>query len=153
MCVVYTPSNPSSSASRALSRAEPRERPGETKAPMPVTEGLYRGLVGLAGGVRRRARLLGKRGDLERSPGGVLEDVDRLLLGARVELDQEMHHDQLVIVLVEAHVSEELAGPGVPQRAERQAVGGVGARARFHLVLIDRDRARGDERLARDHSL
>src|SRR3954454_11121930 len=90
--------------------------------------------VRFAGSVRRRARLLGQRGDLERAARGVLEDVDRLLLGARVELDEEGHDDQLVVMLVEADVREELASAGLAERAEGQAVGGVRAGAGLDLV-------------------
>src|SRR6266540_5989334 len=110
-------------------------------------------LVRLVGCVCRRARLLGQRGDLERPAGGSLEHVDRLLLRARVELDQEVDDDALLVVLVKTHVGEELPRSRLAERAEGEAVGGLGPRARLHLVLIDGDRAGGDERLSGHHPL
>ena len=53
--------------------------------------------------------------------GGVLEHLGRLLGRPRVELDEQVHDDLVVLVLVEAHVREELARAVV-------AEGGVGER-------------------------
>src|SRR5437667_1651999 len=78
----------------------------------------------------RRARLLGQRGDRERSTGGGLEHLGGLLQRARIELDEQVHDDAgLVLVLVEAHVREELAYAVVAEGRIRERVPGLGARA------------------------
>ena len=68
-------------------------------------------------GVRGRPRLLRERGGPRAGRGRPLQRLGRLLGGARVELDQQMHDDLLVVVLVEAHMGEELAHAGVAEGA------------------------------------
>ena len=58
-----------------------------------------------------------------------------------------------LLVLVEAHVGEELAGAVVAERGVGEAVAGLGARAGLDLVGVDRDGARRDPRGAGDHPL
>src|SRR5215212_6012434 len=113
-------------------------------APIPGTASVIspgRASVRLVRRVRGRTRLFGQGRELERATGGGLEHVDRLLLRASVELDQQVDDDAVLIVLVEADVGEELARPGLAERAECQAVGGLRPRAGLHLVLIDGDGA------------
>ena len=59
----------------------------------------------------------------------------------------------VVLVLVEAHVGEELARPVVAEGRVGERVAGVGAGAGLDLVGVDRDRARGDPGRAGDHPL
>src|SRR5215213_5573399 len=70
-----------------------------------------------------RARFLGQRRDREVAAGGLLEHGARLLARAGVELHEQVDDDLVLVVLVEAHVREELARPVV-------AEGGVGERVR-----------------------
>ena len=67
----------------------------------------------------------------------LLEHLGRLLGRARVELDEQVDDDPVVLVLVEAHVREELARPVVAEGGEGQRVAGLRARAR-----LDRPRRR-----------
>ena len=77
---------------------------------------------------------------------------DRLLERARVELDEQVHDDpRVVLVLVEAHVREELAHAMIAERGVGERVAGLWARAALDLVGVDGDRARGDPRRTRDH--
>ena len=89
--------------------------------------GLVAGAVGVRGG---RPRLLGERGDRERAAGGVLEHLGRLVGGARVELDEQVDDDLVVVVLVEADVGEELARAVVAERGVAERVAGLRAGAR-----------------------
>ena len=57
------------------------------------------------------------------------------------------------VVLVEAHVGEELARAVVAERGVGERVAGLGARAGLDLVGVDRDGAGGDPRRAGDHPL
>jgi hypothetical protein len=59
----------------------------------------------------------------------------------------------LVVVLVEAHVGEELARAVVAEGGVAERVAGLGARAGLDLVGVDGDRARRDPRRAGDHPL
>src|SRR5438034_10385145 len=122
-------SKPRPSARRTRSRLPSSDRPAEMKAPTPGMSGFISGsgpLMRLVGGVSGGAGLLGEGGDLERPAGGRLQHVDCLLLGAGVELDQQVNHDPFLVVLVEADVGEELPGARFAQRAEGKAVGGLG---------------------------
>src|SRR6187549_213724 len=67
------------------------------------------GSVSLVGSVGGGTRLLGQRGDLERSVRGRFEHLGGLLRRARVELDQHVYDDAVVGVLVEADVCKELS--------------------------------------------
>src|SRR5688572_1566600 len=70
-----------------------------------------RGSVAVVAGRCGRAGFLGQRGEREVAAGSLLEDTRRLFLVARVQLDEQVHDDAvLALVLVEAHVGEELAG-------------------------------------------
>src|SRR3954452_17418921 len=103
---------------------------------------------------RRRARLLGERRDRQAPARGRLEDLGRLLLRAGVELDEEVDGDRrVVLVLVEAHVREELARAVVAERGEAERLAGLGARAGLDVVGVDRDGARRHPRRAGDHPL
>ena len=104
-------------------------------------------------GRRRRARLLGQRGDRQRAAGGVLEHLGRLLGRARVELDQQVDDDPVLVVLVEADVGEELARAVVAEGGVGERVARLGARAGLDVVGVDGDRARGDPRRPGDHPL
>ena len=64
-----------------------------------------------------------------------------------------MDDDPVVVVLVEAHVGEELARAVVAERGVGERVAGLGARARLDVVGVDGDRARGDPRRPGDHPL
>src|SRR5215218_6669188 len=107
----------------------------------------------LAAGGGRRARLLGERGDREIAARGLLEDAGRLLARAGVELHEQVHDDLVLVVLVEAHVREELARPVVAEGRVRQGVGDLGPRAGLHGVRVDGDGAGGDPRRAGHHPL
>src|SRR3954451_20267645 len=86
---------------------------------------------------RRRPRLLGERRDRQAPARGRLEHLGRLLLGARVELDQQVDGDRrVVLVLVEAHVGEELAGAVVAERGEAERLAGFGPGAGLDVVGI-----------------
>src|SRR3954454_7149326 len=103
---------------------------------------------------RRRARLLGERRDRQAPARGRLEHLGRLLLRARVELDEEVHGDRrVVLVLVEEDVREELARAVIAEGGEAQRLARLGAGARLHVVGVDRHRARRDPRRAGDHAL
>ena len=76
-----------------------------------------------------------------------LEHLGRLVERARVELDQQVHGDAaVVLVLVEAHVREELAHAVVAERRVGERVAGLGPGAALDVVGVDRDRARRDPR-------
>ena len=64
-----------------------------------------------------------------------------------------MDDDLVLVVLVEAHVGEELARAVVAERGVGERVGGLGARAGLDRVGVDRHRAGGDPRRAGDHPL
>src|SRR5439155_15053322 len=86
--------------------------------------------------------------------GRLLEDVGRLLARARVELDEQVDGDPaVVVVLVEAHVGEELARPVVAEGGVGQRVARLGTGARLAVVGVDRHGDRGDPRRAGDHPL
>src|SRR4051794_25523329 len=105
-------------------------------------------------GRSRRPRLLGKRRDRQRAARGLLEHIGGLLARARVELDEQVDDDPaVVLVLVEAHVREELAGAVVAEGGVAQRVTGLRTRARLDIVCVDRDGAGGDPRRAGDHPL
>src|SRR5213592_134264 len=95
-------------------------------------------LVQVLAGGRRRPGLLGQRGDGEKAAGGVLEHLGGLLGRARVQLDEQVDHDPLValgpLVLVEAHVGEELARAVVAEGGIGERVAGLGPRARLDLL-------------------
>ena len=59
----------------------------------------------------------------------------------------------VVLVLVEAHVGEELAHAVVAESGVGERVAGLRARAALDVVGVDGDGARGDPRRARDHPL
>src|SRR3954449_6066072 len=83
---------------------------------------------------RRRPRLLGERRDRQAAARGRLEHLGRLLLRAGVELDEEVHRDRrVVLVLVEAHVGEELARAVVAEGGEAERLARLGPRARLHV--------------------
>ena len=85
--------------------------------------------------------------------GGLLEHLGGLLGRARVELDQQVHDDPVLVVLVEADVGEELARAVVAEGGVGERVAGLGARARLDVVGVDGDRARGHPGGAGDHPL
>ena len=64
-----------------------------------------------------------------------------------------MDDDPVLVVLVEANVSEELPGAVVAEGGVGQGVTSLGARAGLDVVGVDRDRARRDPRRAGDHPL
>ena len=72
---------------------------------------------------------------------------------ARVELDQQVDDDAVVVVLVEAHVREELARAVITEGGVGERVAGVRAGAGLDVVGVDRDGARRDPRRAGDHPL
>jgi hypothetical protein len=72
---------------------------------------------------------------------------------AGVELDEQVHHDPIIVMLVEAHMGEELPRAMVAERGVGEGVPGLRARAGLDVVGIDGDRARGDPRCAGDHPL
>src|SRR5215218_4225049 len=76
---------------------------------LPGAGSSVRVVAAAAAGGGRRARLLGERGDGQRAPRRLLQDERGLLDRPRVELHEEMHDDLLLVVLVEAHMGEELA--------------------------------------------
>ena len=84
---------------------------------------------------------------------GLVEHLGGLLGGARVELDEQVHDDLVLVVLVVAHVGEELARAVIAERRVGERVGRLGARAGLDRVGIDRDRARRDPGRAGDHAL
>jgi hypothetical protein len=61
--------------------------------------------------------------------------------------------DLVLVVLVEAHVGEELARPVVAEGGVGERVGGLRARAGLDRVGVDGHRARRDPRRAGDHPL
>ena len=79
-----------------------------------------------AGRVCGRARFFCERGDLEGASRCLLQHLTRLLGVAGIQLNQQVHHDPILIVLVEAHMGEELSGARVAERAVGEAVGGLG---------------------------
>src|SRR3954453_8764025 len=93
--------------------------------------------VGVLAGGGGRARLLGERGDRQVAAGGIFEHPRGLVVGPRVQLDQQVDHDLVLVVLVEADVREELARPVVAERGVRERVGRLRARARLDRVGID----------------
>src|SRR3954447_15018840 len=97
---------------------------------MPARAGRRRSVL-LVAGRGRGTRLLGQRRERELAAGRVLEHARRLLGGARVELDEQVDDDLVLVVLVEAHVGEELARAVVAERGVGEGVGGLGARARL----------------------
>src|SRR6185436_3166301 len=99
-------------------------RPAGTGAP-----GADLSSVCLVRRVGGRPGFLGQRGELEYPAGGVLEDLGRLLGRARVELDEQVHDDPLLVVLVEAHVREELTRPRIAEGGVGEAVGRLRSRA------------------------
>src|SRR5215207_6016016 len=107
----------------------------------------------LVGGMRRRARLLRQGGDLERPLRRTLEHLARLLGRASVELDQHVDHDSLAVVLVEAHMGEELTHAGVAEGSVGEELDRFRPRAALDPALVDGDRAGGDPRGAGDHPL
>src|SRR3954452_3888807 len=111
------------------------------------------GSVRLVGGVGGRPRLLGQRGDLELALGRGFQHLGGLLRRARVELDQEVDDDLLVVVLVEADVGEELTHPGIAEGTEGEELDRLRARAGLDPVLVHPDRAGGDPGSAGDHPL
>ena len=67
---------------------------------------------------------------VESAPGGGLEHLRGLLQRARVELHQQVHDDaRVVLVLVEAHVGEELAHAVVAEGGVGERVAGLRARS------------------------
>ena len=75
--------------------------------------------------------------------GRLLEHVGGFLDRPAVELDQEVDHDAVaLLVLVEADVREELARAVVAEGGVAEGVAGLGARAGLDLVGVDGDRAR-----------
>jgi hypothetical protein len=68
----------------------------------------------------RRRRGTSANGD--RPARRLLQYLGRLLGRARVQLDQQMHHDPLLVVLVETHVGEELTRPVIAERGVRESV-------------------------------
>ncbi len=84
--------------------------------------------------------------------GGGLQHLRRLLERARVELDEQVDDDpRVVLVLVEAHVGEELAHAVVAEGGVGERIAGLRAGAALDIVGVDRDGARGDPGRARDH--
>jgi hypothetical protein len=61
--------------------------------------------------------------------GRLLEHLRRLLGRARVELDQQVDDDPVLVVLVEADVGEELARAVIAERRVGERVAGLGPRA------------------------
>ena len=76
-----------------------------------------------------------------------------LLERARVQLDEQVDDDLVVVVLVEAHVGEELARAELAEGGVGERVAGLGARAGLDVLGVDGDGARGDPRRAGDHPL
>ncbi len=103
--------------------------------------------------MRRGSGLLGQRGQLQNAAGSPFEHVDRLLLIAGVELDQQVDDDLVLLVLVKTNVGEKLTGSAVPKGAVGERVRGLRARTGLDLFLVDPHSARGDERLTGHHAL
>ena len=59
--------------------------------------------------------------------GQLLEHVGRLLARTRVQLDEQVDDDLALVVLVEAHVGEELERSRLAERGVGEHVRGVGA--------------------------
>src|SRR3954462_834981 len=79
-------------------------------------------------GRSRRPRPLGKRRDRQRAARGLLEHLRRLLGRTGVELDEQVDDDAVVVlVLVVAHVGEELTRPVVAEGGVAQRVARLGA--------------------------
>jgi hypothetical protein len=107
-----------------------------------------------AAGARRGAGFLGQRGDRQGAPGCPLEDLGGLLQRARIELDEQMHDDPVVVLmLVKAHVGEEFTYAVIAERGVGESVARLRARAGLDVIGIDGDRARGDPRGSGDHPL
>jgi len=64
-----------------------------------------------------------------------------------------VHDDAVLVVLVVAHVGEELASPVVAEGGVGEGIAGLGARACLHVVGVDGDVAGRHPRRARDHPL
>ena len=64
-----------------------------------------------------------------------------------------MHDDLVLLVLVKAHVGEELPDPVLAEGRIGERVAGLGPRADLDIVGIDRDGAGGDPGRAGDHPL
>ncbi len=99
----------------------------------------------LVGGGGRRTRLLGQRGDGQDAARGLLEHLGGLVQRARVQLDEQVDGDaRVVLVLVEAHVGEELARAVVAERGVGERVARLRARCRSRRRRRRRSRSRGD---------
>src|SRR5258708_1464198 len=97
--------------------------------------------VRLPGG-RRPPRLLRQGRDRERGPRRGLEHLGRLLERAGIQLDQKVDDDaRVVLVLVEAHMREELADAVIAEGGVGQRVAGLGPRAALDLVRFHGHRA------------
>ena len=86
-------------------------------------------------------------------PRRPIEHLGCLLQRARVQLDEQVHDDLVLLVLVEAHVREELPHPVLAEGRIGEGVAGLRPGADLHVVGLDGHRARGNPRRAGDHPL
>ena len=83
----------------------------------------------------------------------ILEHLGRFLGRSGVQLYEQVHDDPVIVVLVEAHMREELARPVVAEGRVGEGVAGLRARTGLDVLGVDGDRAGRHPWRTRDHPL